>query len=177
MSQKRGFAVPTEAQQFALVIERIARDIISQLQGVSDDTLNTFTPIPDTNTLFALGTHTVGMGEFWVLALVGGRYIPRDRLSEFRARGTGAELINRFEKWIVDVHDILDDLPNSILNQIAEPPTAFRNTGNLGDKPLSVRDCLLHVVEHSATHLGHIQLTLQMFAAIQQGLLAAAKRD
>jgi uncharacterized damage-inducible protein DinB len=170
--------MPTDAQQFALVIERIARDISAQLRGVSDETLNTLTPIPDTNTLFALGTHTVGMGEFWVLALVGGRPIPRDRSSEFRAHGAGTELVTRFEKWIVDVHDLLDDLPDSMLNQIAEPPAEFRTTGNLGDdRPLSARDCLLHVIEHSATHLGHIQLTLQMFAAIQQGLLTSAKGD
>lgn len=163
--------MPTEPQYFAMVIERIARDLIAQLHGISDDTLNRPTPIPDTNTLFALGTHTVGMGEFWVLALVGGRVVPRDRPAEFRATGSGRELIARFERWIAAVHEVLDDLPADVLDQPAQPPAEFRTTGNLGEASLTVRDCLLHVVEHSATHLGQIQITVQLFAALEQGLL------
>jgi hypothetical protein len=37
------------------------------------------------------------------------------------------------------------------------PPPQFRSSA--GDEPLTVRACLLHAVEHSALHLGHIQLT------------------
>ena len=72
-------------------IERIADDVIDQLEGVPDELLNRPTPIPDSNTLYGVATHTVGMGEFWVLALVGGWPIARNRSLEFRASGTGAE--------------------------------------------------------------------------------------
>jgi len=166
--------MPTEPQYFAQVIERIARDVIAQLQGLSDSTLNRPAPIPDANTLFALGTHTVGMGEFWVLALVGGRRIERDRSAEFRATGDGPAFIARFERWIADVHAVLDDLPAAALDQPANPPAEFRLTGNLGAQPLTGRDCLLHVVEHSATHLGQIQITVQLFAALDRGLVKPA---
>ncbi len=164
----------TEPQYFAQVIERIARDVIAQLQGLPDSALNRPAPIPDANTLFALGTHTVGMGEFWVLALVGGRRIARDRPAEFRATGNGPELIARFERWIADVHAVLDDLPAAALDQPANPPAEFRTTGNLGEQPLTGRDCLLHVVEHSATHLGQIQITVQLFASLDRGHLQPA---
>lgn len=130
--------MPTEPQYFARVIERIARDAIAQLDGISDELLNRPAPIPETNTLFALGTHTVGMGELWVLALAGQRRVARDRSAEFHATGRGPELIARFERWIVAVHEVLDDLPAAALDLPAQPPAEFRTTGNLGEAPLTI---------------------------------------
>ncbi len=162
-----------EAKTLADFIERIARDLLAQLAGISDELLNRPTPIPDSNTLYGVATHTVGMGEFWVLALVGGWPIARNRSLEFRASGTSAELIARFERWIKHVHQVLDDLPASKLDEPVYPPAEFLSTGGFADsQSMTARDCLLHVVEHSATHLGHIQLTIQMFAAIERGQLS-----
>jgi uncharacterized damage-inducible protein DinB len=155
--------MPSEAAQIASVIERIARDIIAKIENLPDEVLNQPMPVPDANTIYALATHTVGMGEFWVLALVGGRTIVRNRAAEFRAQGSGRALVARYQQWIDDVHTVLDDLPASALDERAEPPVEFRMTGGLGEETLTRRDCLLHVVEHSATHLGHIQLTCDLF--------------
>jgi len=155
----------SEAAQIASVIERIARDIVAKIENLPDEVLNRPMPVPDANTIYALATHTVGMGEFWVLALVGGRTIARNRAAEFRAQGSGPALLVRYQQWIDDVHTVLDDLPASALDEQAEPPAEFRMTGGLGAETLTRRDCLLHVVEHSATHLGHIQLTCDLFQA------------
>lgn len=161
-----------EPKAIADYLERIVRDIIIQLEGVPDEVLNRPTPIPDTNTLFALATHTVGMGEFWVLALVAGQTVDRNRALEFHANGKGVDLIARFERWIDNVHQVLDTLPASRLDEPAHPPAEFARTGGFSsDQLMSCRDCLLHVVEHTATHLGHIQMTRQLFDAIEQGLL------
>ena len=85
-------------------------------------------------------------------------------------------LIARFERWIKHVHQVLDDLPTSKLDEPVHPPAEFLSTGGFGDgQSMTARDCLLHVVEHSATHLGHIQLTLQLFAAIEQGRLSVSQ--
>ncbi len=154
-----------EAAQIASVIERIARDIVAKIENLPDEVLNRPMPVPDANTIYALATHTVGMGEFWVLALVGGRTIERNRAAEFRSQGAGPALLARYQQWIDDVHTVLDDLPASALDEQAEPPAEFRITGGLGAETLTRRDCLLHVVEHSATHLGHIQLTCDLFQA------------
>ena len=43
------------------------------------------------------------------------------------------------------------------MNRVVDPPAAFR--GPKLSEVITVCDCLLHVVEHNATHLGHIQLT------------------
>ena len=148
--------MPTEAVQFASVIERTAREIISQIEALDGDSLNHLLQFEGANTLGALATHCVGMGEYWVLALVGGRTIERDRPAEFRARASARELVLRIERWIVDMHALLDTLPDEQMNRVVDPPAAFR--GPELPEVITVRDSLLHVVEHNATHLGHIQI-------------------
>ena len=151
-----------EAAQFAMVIERIARDILAKITPLSDAQLNQPLPIRNANTLFAIATHAVGMGEFWVMTLIGGRASNRNRSAEFQASGRGSALCARYQQWIADTHALLDDLPAEAMEVVVEPPVEFRSTGGLQEGPLTVRDCLLHVVEHTATHLGHIQLTADL---------------
>ncbi len=153
---------PNEGAQFASFIERNCREIMTKLAGRTEVQLNQPLPIPDANTLFAIATHAVGMAEFWTLVLVGGRIIPRDRASEFRASGSGSALLARYEKFIGDAHSVLDALSASAMQQVVEPPPAFRSSGGFGSTQMTVRDCLLHVLEHTATHLGHIQLTCDL---------------
>lgn len=154
--------MPHEAAQFAIVIDRIAHDILAKITPLSDEQLNQTLPIPDANTLFAIATHAVGMGEFWVLTLIGGRTSNRKRSAEFQASGQGKALVTRYQQWITDTHTLLDELPVEKMETIVEPPLEFRSTGGLQEGALTVRDCLLHVVEHTATHLGHIQLTADL---------------
>lgn len=147
----------TEGIAFADVLERIGRGVLEELKDLPEDVLNRSVAIPEANTLFALATHLVGSGEFWVLALAGGREIQRDRDAEFRAYGTYAELELRYTRWLAELRPVVSELPQEAWDRIAEPPSQFR--GSLGEEALTVRGCLLHAVEHSALHLGHIQLT------------------
>ena len=158
----------SEGVQLALVIERIGRDILAKIGELSDEQLNQPLPIPDANTIFAIATHAVGMGEFWVLTLIGNRPSNRKRAAEFQAVGEGKPLTTRYQQWIADVHALLDGLPDAAMARVVEPPLEFRSTGGLQDGPLTVRDCLYHVVEHTATHLGHIQLSADL---LQAGIL------
>ncbi|NTU81908.1 MAG: DinB family protein [Chloroflexales bacterium] len=166
----------SETTAFAQVLTQIARDIIAQLEGLSDAELNQPVPLPEANTLAALATHTLGAGEFWTLVLVGGQAIPRDRPAEFRAVGHGPALIARFEGWIVALQALLADLPAEALGPVPHPPPG-RRLQAIGDAPLTGRDCLLRAVEHSATHLGHIQLTRQLVLALRDGQLTPAHKD
>lgn len=154
--------LPNEGTQFAGFIVRNCREIMAKLARRSDAQLNQLLPIPEANTLFAIATHAVGMAEFWTLVLVGGWAIPRDRASEFRASGSGSALLARYEKFISDAHSVLDALPANAMQQVVEPPPAFRSSGGFSSEQMTVRDCLLHIVEHTATHLGHIQLTCDL---------------
>ncbi len=149
-----------EALHIASVLDAIGRDVIQQLTGIPDDLLNKPLELPETNTLFALATHLVGAGEFWVLVLAGGWHIERDRLAEFHATGQGADLLARYQRWLENLHAVLDTLPDSAMGQHIEPPATYRP--HMRDQSFTVRDCLLHAIEHSALHQGHIQLTRQV---------------
>lgn len=160
-----------EATAYAQVLTMLARDIIAQIEGLSDEELNTPVPLPEANTLAALATHTIGAGEYWTLNLVGGKEIPRDRPAEFRAVGHGPDLIARYERWVAALRELLADLPEAALGPLPNPP-AGRRLAAIGDAPITGRDCLLHAIEHTATHLGHIQLTRQLVLALREGALA-----
>jgi uncharacterized damage-inducible protein DinB len=149
-----------EATALGDVLERIGRSVLDELESLSDELLNQPVPVPEANTLFALATHLVGAGEFWVLTLAGGRHVDRVRQAEFRASGTYADLSDRYTKWIDALRNVLSNLPADAFDRPADPPAEYR--GSLGDAPMSVRACVLHAVEHSAIHLGHIQLTRSM---------------
>ncbi|HEV7129152.1 MAG TPA: DinB family protein [Ktedonobacterales bacterium] len=149
----------TTACAFAVVLERIGRQTLAELEGMPEALLNQPLDLPETNTLYALATHLVGAGEYWALVLVGKRDIARDRPAEFRASGTLSDLVARYERWIAELHPALDPVPDVALDEIAAVPAAYQWQG---DVALTLRDCLLHAVEHSALHLGHIQLTAQL---------------
>jgi uncharacterized damage-inducible protein DinB len=149
-----------EAVQIASVLDKIERGVLVELQDLSDEDLNRPLTLPETNTLFALATHLVGAGEFWVLVLAGGRNIPRDRPAEFRASGSLSNLTARYERWIADVHEVLDTLtPDQMERRIDVSP--YRSAPSASEE-VSVREALLHAVEHSALHLGQIQITRQL---------------
>ncbi|MEM7530841.1 MAG: DinB family protein [Chloroflexota bacterium] len=152
----------SEPTTYAQYIERLVEDILSEIEPLSDDLLNQALPIQDTNTLYAIGTHTVGMGEFWVLSLVGEQVVARNRSVEFHASGNSAELCARFRQWVADCHALLDTMPDIIMNDFAHPPAEFSLTGGFEEGSMTKRECMLHVVEHTATHLGHIQLMRQL---------------
>jgi uncharacterized damage-inducible protein DinB len=147
----------SEGVALADVLARIGRNVLHELQDLPDDVLNRAVGISEGNTLFALATHLVGAAEFWVLALAGGRQIARDRDAEFRASGTYGELEVRYFRWFAEVREVLSTVDDASWDQLVEPPAQFR--GSVGEETMSVRASVLHAVEHSALHLGQIQLT------------------
>ena len=149
-----------EMTQIANVLDNIGCDVLVQLRGLSDEDLNRPLTLPETNTLFALATHLVGAGEFWVLVVAGGRNIPRDRSAEFQASGSLADLTARYERWIAGLHEVLNALLPDQMEQRIDL-SRYRSTSS-GSEEVSVREALLHAVEHSALHLGQIQITRQM---------------
>ena len=147
------------AAQVAHLLENIARNAMTQFEGITQEDLNRKLPLPESNSLFALATHLVGAGEFWVLVIVGQREIRRERQAEFSATGQVEDLLARYEHWIQGIHEVLDTFPDERLDEPAEPPAGYHLTSRRERR--DIRDALLHTVEHSALHLGHIQLTRQ----------------
>jgi uncharacterized damage-inducible protein DinB len=143
--------MPGEASHFAFFFERTILDIIAQISDISDADLNRSLELPEGNTLFIITTHLLGSADYWVMGMAGGQSIQRDRRAEFQASGTRAELVERCHRWLTTMQDVLDTLPDEQLDQLAP-----------GEEPLTVRDGLLHALQHCSLHLGQIQLTRQL---------------
>jgi len=152
--------MPGEASHFAAVLERIVRNALAQFRGISDDDLNRPLELPESNTAFVLATHLIGSAEYWVLELAGGRDVQRDRLSEFRATGTGVELAARYERWLAAMQELLHSLPDEQMDQPVSVSASYHPT--LDEEPMTLRDALLHAIEHCALHQGHLELTRQL---------------
>ncbi len=156
-----------EASHYAVVLERIARRALDQFKDISDRDLNRPFVLPESNSAFVLATHLIGSAEYWVLELAGGRDVQRDRLAEFRATGTGAALAARYERWLAAMQDLLQTLPDEQLDQLVPVQPGYHPS--LDETPMTLRDALLHAIEHCALHQGHLELTRQLLGYAPAG--------
>jgi hypothetical protein len=154
------------ARSIDAFLHLLSDQALAQLDGVPDADLNDWKPaqgLDDVNTFYALATHLVGAGEYWVLHAAGGRHLQRDRPAEFVARGDLAALKARYERWLSDSRDVLTSLTDDDVARIfardADPKSGLPSVR------WSIADCLIHAVEHSAVHVGHLQIQRQLWNA------------
>jgi hypothetical protein len=158
------------AQSIETVLNLLSDQALAQHEGIPDDDLNDWKPaqgLEDINTFYALATHLVGAGEFWVLHAAGGRNLQRDRPAEFRARGDLTSLKTRYERWLSDSRDVLSALTEADVSRIFERD-ADPQSGSRAVR-WTVADCLIHAVEHTGVHVGHLHIQRQLWNA-ERGL-------
>ena len=96
--------------------------------------------------------------NFWVRQVINGEVVQRDREAEFRASGNLMELLTRWEKAWTEIEVILGKLTYAQLSEVRSPP--FRPERK---ESVTIQWIILHLITHHATHLGHIQLTRQLW--------------
>jgi uncharacterized damage-inducible protein DinB len=107
-----------------------------------------------TNSLAVLAAHIAGAEHFWIAEVVGGHPPTRDRDAEFATRATdAAELVRLLDKAGAETREVLSALRESDL----------ASTREAMGRTVPVRWGILHVIDHTALHLGHIQLTYQLW--------------
>jgi uncharacterized damage-inducible protein DinB len=129
------------------------RDLLAELPA---EALN-WRPLEDedtTNSLAVLAAHIAGAEHFWIGEVVGGLPTSRDRESEFTTQAeVAAELVRLLEATGAETRQVLARLEPSDLDGEREAR----------GRTIPVRWCILHVVDHTALHLGHMQLTYQLW--------------
>ena len=157
------------------MLNKLVSDMLQQLDGIPADDLNTWLPrdgMRDVNTFFALATHTVGAGEFWILEAAGGRSIDRNRSAEFTATGSVEHLRARFDRWLADSADVFATIDDATLastfERLANPEQG------ISAARLTRAACIAHALEHTAVHLGHLQLQRQLWDAEQDDAIDSA---
>lgn len=137
----------------------IHTDLARAVEGLPTEALD-WRPGPETNSINVLVVHLTAAERFWIGAVALGEQTDRVRNEEFLARGlTSDELKQRLAE--ADAY-LGQSLPRFTLANLDSMHTSPRN-----NREFSIGWCLLHALEHSALHLGHIQLTRQLWE--QQG--------
>jgi uncharacterized damage-inducible protein DinB len=127
-------------------------------EGLDEAQLNRRPPIDGSNSIYVIMAHTLGNARAWVLGIACGQPVERDRPAEFRASGRDAvALVAKLRRLSYEIETALAALPPSDLEQRLVPPASLWGEGEPHE--ISRREAVVHVIEHAALHLGHLQMT------------------
>lgn len=108
-----------------------------------------------TNSLAVMVTHVTGAEHFWIHEVVGGQPPTRNRPAEFLAKVDGPQpLLEKLGATGKETGQILTALT----------ATELDSTRQAQDRTVPVRWAILHAIDHAALHLGHMQLTYQLWS-------------
>ena len=147
-----------EIESLSRQIRSILERVTACLEGLSEAQLNWKPPIDGGNSVYVIATHTLGNARAFVLGIACGQPLERDRPAEFRASGRdAADLVAQGRRLSNDIEAALARLSPSDLNRRLLPPQSLWGEGQAQE--ISVREAILHVVEHASIHLGQLQIT------------------
>jgi uncharacterized damage-inducible protein DinB len=109
-----------------------------------------------TNSLGVLVAHVTGSERYWVGEVAGGRPAQRDRPAEFRTQAADSrDLASRVDSALGLLREVLGELsPGTLAEAVA-----------LKNETVTRRWAVVHALEHAAMHVGHMQLTRQLWDA------------
>jgi uncharacterized damage-inducible protein DinB len=148
----------SELENYRHRIEDLRGQVRDLVAGLPAEALN-WRPLSGegeqvTNSLAVLVAHVAGAEHFWIGEVVGGLPASRDREAEFATTAEdAAELVRLLEATGAETSQVFARLQPSDL----DGERAARG------RTIPVRWCILHVVDHTALHLGHMQLTYQLW--------------
>lgn len=130
-------------------------DLLKAVDGLPGEALD-WIPGKEMNSINVLVTHLVASQKYWIDAVALGEPTNRVREEEFKVQGIKTE----------DLRQLILDANASVSRSLArfslgDLETSRKSPRN--DRIFSIGWCLLHALEHSALHLGHIQLTRQLW--------------
>ncbi|MGD8624069.1 MAG: DinB family protein [Anaerolineae bacterium] len=148
----------SELDNYLQRLEDLRGQVRDLIAGLPAEALN-WQPLggsPDspTNSLAVLAAHVAGAEHFWIGEVLGGLPATRDRDAEFATKvDAPAGLLLRLEKTAAETRKVFADLS----------PADLDGTRQARGRTIPVRWCIMQIVDHTATHLGHMQLTLQLW--------------
>ncbi len=146
--------VETYSRQIRSLLERVG----ACLEGLSEAQINWRPAIDGANSAYVIAAHTLGNARAWVLGIACGQPVGRDRPAEFRASGRdAADLLGAAQKLSGQIDAAMAALPGWALDRRLLPSRELWGEGQAQE--ISVREALVHVVEHASIHLGQLQVT------------------
>jgi uncharacterized damage-inducible protein DinB len=153
-----------EIELYLATLRQALDRLCERIDGLTAEQLNFHPPAPDANSIYVIATHLLGNAEAWVLGIACGHPVERDRPAEFRATGDSAQpLIETARSLNRRIEDAVRAIPEGALGEPREGPAHLWGAGL--PRTVTVREALMHVVEHASNHLGHIDVTRDLALA------------
>ena len=145
---------------------QFAEDFIERMTFLHNEVKDTYAGLPqealdwvpgnEMNSFNVLVTHLAGAERFWIGDMAGQDNSDRVRANEFEATGlTASDLDQQLDKVLEHSKQIVSQLTMNELDKMRDFP------GH--DREFSVAWCLLHAMEHTAVHVGHLQIMRQLW--------------
>jgi uncharacterized damage-inducible protein DinB len=130
------------------------QEIEQALKALPSDVLD-WKPGAEMNSISVILTHLTGAERFLIGDVVMGEPSNRNREAEFEVEGLAKQdLLDRLTE--------VDGYIKGAFEKMSLPDLESYRTHPRNGKQVSVSWAILHALEHTATHLGHIQLTVQL---------------
>lgn len=146
-------------QDYLQRLTDLHQDILHAIEGLPPEALD-WTPIQqatgEMNAINVLVTHICGAERYWIGDIACGDDSNRVRAEEFQVSGMDAGILTA--KINNATHYAQSALENLTIDDLAKDGTSHHDR-----RVFTVGWALLHALEHTATHLGHIQITRQMW--------------
>jgi uncharacterized damage-inducible protein DinB len=142
---------------FADYLERLEilhGDLKRLLAAAPADRLD-WSPEPDVNSLAVLVAHVAGAERYWAADVIREQGSDRVRQREFETREVpAAELEQRLDAALATVSAAVKGLDVAELARVVTAPA--------DGKQHTIGWCLLHALQHTALHVGHAQIMVQL---------------
>lgn len=133
-------------------IHKVIETAVADLPAAALD----WKPGPDMNSIAVILAHAAGAWRYWVGDVAGDLPSGRVRAEEFETfQVDAAEMLGRLGKAL--------DTTRQVLGQLKPARLGEARTAGMFNEERTVGWALLHALEHTALHAGHIQLTRQLW--------------
>jgi hypothetical protein len=147
-----------EAKAIVAVLDELWAEVRQIVQAIGPEGLG-YVPLPGMNSTSVIVRHIAGSQKWWVGGLAAGRQADRDREAEFAAADVGMDdLLRQLDDSIGIVRQVLESLTSDNLDE-----TRFYR-----EQTVTVHWILVRVVNHVAVHVGHLQMTRQLWEQYRQ---------
>src|SRR5258708_4055716 len=144
----KGETMSIQAAQFAATFERLGRRMFAQLESFPEELWGRAPLIHHSDSLLTLATRLLDESDHWVLVVVGGQEMGGERSLEAAAPDVRATLLQRYERWFTQMHRVLGQLPDALMNLFVAVPPASRGT-LCAEESITLPACLLYALAHS----------------------------
>lgn len=146
-----------EVKVYAEYMRTLIRRTIDALDGLSDDEINWDPVWHDANPLFVTANHSLRCARAYVVGIVAGLEVARDRPAEFASSGTMEDLGQLAQEVGSEIEKALAEMDPKRLDKVSVPPKELWGTGDPYE--VSGRWALAHMIEHMSIHLGEMHVT------------------